>query len=278
MFSGRKMVIATMHGKEDVIAPILEKTLGVNCVVPAHFNTDELGTFTGEIERMEDPVATARKKCLLALEVENCDLAIASEGSFGAHPSLLFLPCDDEFLLLIDKKNNLEIVARELSTETNFNGSIIQNLQEFHHFARSIGFPSHHLIVRRNKEDKTAIHKGIRTWSQLDEIFAEYSLRFGPFYAETDMRAMANPSRMKVIEQATLKLVEKIHSFCPNCSAPGFSVTKAISGLPCEACNLPTRSTLSHLHCCQKCGYQSEEKFPNHKIIEDPMYCDFCNP
>ena len=40
-----KVVIATKHKKEEVIAPILEKELGVICVTPIGLDTDKLGTF-----------------------------------------------------------------------------------------------------------------------------------------------------------------------------------------------------------------------------------------
>lgn len=62
----------------------------------------------------------------MAMELANCDLAVASEGSFGPHPTIYFVHADDEFLLFIDKKNDLEIIVRELSTVTNFNGSEIK--------------------------------------------------------------------------------------------------------------------------------------------------------
>jgi hypothetical protein len=57
MFKGRKLIIATKHKKEIVIAPILEKGLGVKCFTDETFDTDRLGTFTGEIERKLDPIA-----------------------------------------------------------------------------------------------------------------------------------------------------------------------------------------------------------------------------
>ena len=82
MFNGRRLLIVTKHQKEKVIAPLLEKELGVKCMVTENFDTDVLGTFTGEIERVHDPVTTARNKCHMAMELSDCDLAIASEGSF----------------------------------------------------------------------------------------------------------------------------------------------------------------------------------------------------
>jgi hypothetical protein len=48
--------------------------------------------------------------------------------------------------------------------------------------------------------------------------------KFNNLYVETDMRAMYNPSRMTVIQNATKKLVEKINSCCPQCNIPGLEL------------------------------------------------------
>jgi hypothetical protein len=278
MFKGRRMLIATKHEKEKVIAPILEKELGVKCFIVPDLDTDELGTFTGEIERKEDPITTAKKKCLMAMELTNCDMAIASEGSFGSHPSIFFAQADDEFLFFIDKKNNLEIVSRELSLDTNFGGAVIKSNQELNEFAERVKFPSHALIVRKSNDDFIEIEKGISDWRKLIKVYNKFIKLYGSVYIETDMRAMYNPTRMKVIESATIKLVNKINSCCPNCNTPGFGVTDAKRGLPCEWCRFPTRSTLSHIYTCQKCSYVQEVMYPNQKKTEDPTYCDNCNP
>ena len=278
MFQGRNLLIATKHEKEKVIAPILEKELGVKCHVSSELDTDELGTFTGEIERKGDPISTARNKCHRAMDLMDCDLAIASEGSFGSHPTIFFAPADDEFLLLIDKKNNIEISVRELSLETNFNGSEIKTKEELQEFATKSNFPSHGLILRKSKEELEEITKGIIDEKLLNSTFFKLIKNYGTAYIETDMRAMFNPSRMKVIEKATLKLVKKIKSVCPNCKTPGFGIVDRKVGLPCNQCRFPTKSTLSYLYNCQKCNYKKEEEFPNGKQTEDPMYCDICNP
>jgi hypothetical protein len=278
MFKGRDLVIATKHAKEKVIAPIVEKELGVKCFVSLDLDTDLLGTFTGEIERKDDPISSARNKCFMAMELTNCDLAIASEGSFGPHPSLFFIPADDEILVLIDKKNGLEIIVRELNTETNFNGSDIKTEEELLAFAANANFPSHGLILRKSKDEYGHIVKGINSVEQLSKVFIELMNDFGTAFVETDMRAMYNPTRMKIIESATQKLIKKINTLCPICNMPGFGITDAKEGLPCEICNFPTRSTLSYLYTCQKCNYTKEEKYPKGKKIEDPMYCDYCNP
>lgn len=278
MFKGRNLLIATKHEKEKIIAPILEKELGVKCFLASDLDTDELGTFSGEVERKDDPITTARKKCLMAMELTNCDLAIASEGSFGTHPSIFFARADDEFLLFLDKKNDIEISARELSLETNFNGSEIKTKKELQEFAANSNFPSHGLILRKSKDDLGGIVKGITNEEQLNNTFFKLITNYGAAYIETDMRAMYNPSRMKVIEKATFKLVDKIKSVCPKCEIPGFGIVDRKEGLPCYQCHFPTRSTLSYTYTCQKCSYKKEEKHPNGKQTEDPMYCDICNP
>ena len=278
MYQGKQLLIATKHEKEQVIAPILEKELGVKCFVASNFDTDQLGTFTGEVERKDDPITTARNKCLLAMELADCDLGLASEGSFGPHPSIYFVPADDEFLIFIDKKSKLEIVVRELSLETNFNGAEIKTEKELSAFAKHAKFPSHALIIRKAKDDFSTIVKGITDSKNLLETFNQFISSNGKAYVETDMRAMFNPTRMKVIEEATQKLAAKIKCLCPKCSAPGFGITDTKSGLPCGLCNYPTRSTLSYVYLCQQCNYAEEQNFPNGKVVEDPMYCDVCNP
>lgn len=278
MFKGRNLIIATKHNKEKVIAPILEKELGVNCIVDSNLDTDILGTFTGEIERKNDPITTARKKCLLAMELSNTDLGIASEGSFGPHPSLYFVPADDEFLIFIDKKNDLEIIVRELSTNTNFNGEEIKTEKELQTFAEKSNFPSHGLILRKDKDDFTEIEKGISSFEQLYRTFTYFINKYNKAYVETDMRAMFNPTRMSVIENATKKLVEKLNMHCPSCNTPGFGITNSKPGLPCQLCNMPTNGILAYIYSCNKCSYSMEEKIKNVRTTEDPMFCDFCNP
>ena len=278
MFEGRSIVIATKHQKEQVIAPVFEKELGVNCFIVPNLDTDQLGTFTGVVERKSDPITTARNKCVVAMELSNCDLAIASEGSFGPHPNISFIPADDEFLIFIDKKNGVEIIARELSTETNFNGAIVTTQETLMEFARKVKFPSHGLILRNSRETFNGMKKGITEPAQLLAAFNHLIENFNTAYVETDMRAMYNPTRMGVIEAVAKKLVEKIKSTCPACHIPGFGITEVKQGLPCEICNYPTQSTLSYLYICQKCGFNQEEKYPKGKKTEDPMYCDMCNP
>ncbi len=278
MFTGRRLLVATKHKKEMVLSPLLEKALAVQCFTDDRLDTDLLGTFTGEVERIDDPLTTARKKIERGMELTGCDLAVASEGSFGPHPSLVFVPANDELVLFIDKKNNLEVIGRSLSAETNFSGCLVSNLDELREFARRVQFPSHALIVRESEKGTTHIIKGVSSWKQLEDRCNELFEKQGQAYVETDMRALYNPSRMKVIGKAAEQLIAKLCSHCPQCNFPGFAVTDVVAGLPCQLCEMPTRSTLSYIYRCQHCSFTKKEQFPNGKQMEDPMYCDHCNP
>jgi len=278
MFKNRKLVIATMHKKEQVLAPILESGLGVKCILPENFNSDQWGTFSGEIERTLNPVETARQKCLKAMELSGCDLGIASEGSFGPHPSLFFIQADDEFLLLIDSKNKIEIICRELSTKTNFNARTIHNEKELLDFAAMVNFPTHGLILKGLDDTINNVYKGIVDQNQLIQAFNNLKQRNSLLQVETDMRAMYNPTRMAVIEVLARKLVTKVQSTCPQCEMPGFDITDLRAGLICSLCGMPTKSTIAHISICNHCGFAKEDLYPKGKTTEDPMYCDRCNP
>jgi len=278
MFQGRKLLIATKHKKEEVIVPFFEKYLQVECFVASEFDTDLLGTFSGEIERKLDVIETLRQKCLLALKNTTFDLVIASEGSFGAHPTLFFAQADDELLMFKDIKNDIEIIARHISVETNFEGMLVNNTKAIEDFASKVKFPSHGIILKSSENNPEIITKDILSLSELIIAFKKLNKSHEFVFAETDMRAHRNPTRMQVIKQATEKLIEKIKTLCPSCQFPGFEVKQINAGLPCGFCGLKTKSTLSYTYGCAKCDFKEEKYFPLDKKIEDPMYCDYCNP
>src|SRR6478672_8816516 len=168
-FTNRVAVLATMHHKEKVIAPILELELGLKVIVPANLNTDRFGTFTREQPRPDSQLETARRKAKQALSLTGGTLAIASEGAFGPHPQIPWLPCDREIILLLDQQQQVEIVGQILTTETNFASQTITNYSEAQTFAAKVGFPTHGLIVMSDREvqNASAIFKGIRTEASL---------------------------------------------------------------------------------------------------------------
>lgn len=281
LFADRVAVLATMHRKEKVIAPVLERELGVKIIVPP-FDTDRFGTFTRDQERTGTQLEAARLKAEMVLELTGATIAIASEGMFAPHPGFPAIPCNRELVLLLDKVNGLEIVGEEFSLETNYSHKQVSSYQEAIEFAEKIGFPEHGLVVMVNQDAKKPdqIFKGITSDRELLEAItaALAQSKTGTVHLETDMRAMYNPTRMKVIEKATLQLVELIHSACPQCSMPGFSLVQRMPGLPCELCGLPTALTHLAIHQCQKCGFSQQIPFPDGIEVADPAQCGYCNP
>jgi len=276
MFKGRKMVIATKHGKQAVLAAPFREELGIIPIVSKLFNTDAFGTFTGEIERKSDPLATAREKCRAAMDLTGCSLALASEGSFGPHPQVWMGSCNEELLLFKDLENDLEISYSALSVHTNFSGRKVKDQQELTRFAIAAKFPSHALIL--SKPDSRSFVKGIQSWEELYHYFKHLKEQTEEVFVQTDMRAMHNPTRMQFIGQVAQKLLHKIKTACPKCATPGFGMVGVRRGLPCNNCNEPTDSVIAHVLECLRCHYSEEILYPEGKRFEDPQYCNQCNP
>ncbi len=280
-FAGRVAVLGTKHQKERVIAPILAQAR-VEVQVPKDFDTDVLGTFSREIPRCQGPLDTARQKARLALEHTNETLGIASEGSFGPHPQMPMLPCDRELVLLIDTEHGLELVGETLSLETNFAHQTVTGLEEAQQFAQKVGFPEHALIVmpQAQPEPTQTIWKGIQTVSEL-EIAIDQAKQDSPnqtVHLETDMRAMFNPTRQKIIAQATEDLLRAMLSPCPNCQFPGFTLKELQPGLSCRCCGLPTLLPRLGIYRCDHCQFSQSRFDPQGLEAADPSQCSFCNP
>lgn len=165
-----------------------------------------------------------------------------------------------------------------VSLNTKFSSIQINTQTNLEEFLVQVQFPSHGIIVRRNENDLSHIEKVIHDKNKLKEVIQQFLQSYGTCFLETDMRAMHNPTRMKVIEEVTEKLIVKMKQSCPKCQAPGFSVTDVVRGLICSDCFRPTQSINSLIYSCQKCHFTHLETNPDNKIMEDPKYCDFCNP
>lgn len=93
LFYNRKALLVTKHNKEKVILPLLKEALGLDIEIAAKVDTDQFGTFTGEVERPDTQRNTAKLKIFKAFELyPETEIAIASEGAFYLHPDCLFIP------------------------------------------------------------------------------------------------------------------------------------------------------------------------------------------
>lgn len=278
---GRPAVIATMHGKERAMAPLLQRGLGLRVALAKGLDTDAFGTFTRDIARPGSPRETARAKIDAAFALlPDCPIGIASEGSFGPHPQLPFCAIDREIVLLRDRENAIELIGQFATPDTNFSHLAVIDVASAMAFAEHIGFPDHGVIVMgcRNGDPAPdlALVKDCATKGALATVLARVIGECRAAWIETDMRAHRNPRRMRAIKQATLDLVIRARSRCPACGQPGFGIIDRVPGLACSACGTPTRLARAELLGCQGCEQQSERPVP--LAAADPAHCDACNP
>jgi len=279
--AGKRAVIATMHGKERVIGPLLRSALQLQVEVAKGLDTDRFGTFTREIERAGSQLDAARAKIAAAFERHpDAPVAIASEGSFGPHPSLPFVALGREIVVLRDRETGLELIGHHADMATNFQHAQVTDVSAALAFAAEIGFPAHGFIVLACVDGVPAparfVRKAIETADDLAVAVTEAFSLGSAVHVETDMRAHRNPTRMRAIKRATLDLVRRWRSPCPICARPGFAMTERLSGLPCADCGAPTIAGRADVWSCEGCGYRDER--PVAAVDADPGLCRACNP
>lgn len=281
MFRAARAILGTKHDKQRALAPVLGEALGLVVDVAPGLDTDRLGTFTRERPRRGTALEAARAKALLALECDpHAEFGLASEGSFGPHPMVPWVPGGRELVLLVRRDGGLELVGEDITFETNFAHQVVRDLAAARAFAGRVGFPAHGLVVIP-APDGVAGTVGIEKDLEGDALFervAAILAEVGAVHLETDMRAHRNPTRMASIRRAAEDLAARARSTCPRCERPGFWVAERLPGLPCEACGLPTRIVRAEVHACAGCGH-GEERPPRHgRTAASAGECDHCNP
>lgn len=273
--------MATLHGKESVIGPPLVKALALDGHRAIQgVDTDRFGAFSGEVQRTLDPLSAAIAKAKHGAEVSGMDLVIASEGSFGPYPPSPFLSCDEEILVLLDTRDDSTYHFRHLSLTTAFGGEQCSSVGSVERAAERLKFPSHGLVLRPTEKWSVGDHveKGIQDIGRLRAVAAAFLASHGGVWVETDMRAMMNPTRMNVIGETAERFASELASTCPACSSFFFRITGADPGLPCELCGWPTESIRRYNRTCATCGFTQVEPRPDGKRVEQPQFCQHCNP
>lgn len=266
--AGRLVAFPTRHGKTAVIAPVLERALGLRVVEVTSVDTDRFGTFTGEVPRPGGPLAAARRKLAAAFEaMPEADLALASEGSFGPHPAVPFVAGGVELLLLGSRDGSLELEGLDVTAETNFGHRDARSLDEGLAAAQGFGFPAHGVIV--------GTEKGLATDTAL-RVALERALARGPARVETDMRAHLNPTRQRALARAAEALATAALSRCPRCAWPGFVVRERVPGARCTDCGAPTERSRAERRTCRACAHAVETPLGDGTV--GPAACPRCNP
>ncbi|MFN9923386.1 MAG: DUF6671 family protein [Cyanobacteriota bacterium] len=259
-YEAARVALATRHGKERVIGRALRHGLGAELIHRPELDTDQLGSFCGTVARRGSTREACLAKADLALRDADTDLAIASEGSFGPHPALPFLPVGQECMVFLDASRGLTISEELLAPRTNF---------AHRWLACSVATaPSRHgLIVRSaaapgfaDDGGQALLRKGIRSVDALVAAVREAAAVAvdGRVLLETDMRAHCNPTRMAAIRQLSFLLVRRLSSLCPSCGAPGWAVVDSEPGLRASA--------------------GAATAGPDGLTRADPGHCPACNP
>lgn len=277
-YKNREVALLTQHGKESVLVPTLKESIGCIVTKVEGYDTDLLGTFTRDIPRAGTQIEAARKKARIGMELARLPLGIASEGSFGPDPFTGMLPWNVEILIWIDNEYGIEISA-VAQGKTNLANALVTSWKEAEAFAKTTGFPQHHLMVRPEGENDPRIRKGI---AELTDLKAAFTWAFeqsqnNKAFIETDMRAHANPTRMNNVRIAAEELAKKLSSNCPVCGVPGFWIVERLPGLKCKRCGSPTHETRAEVYGCCKCTHQVTIERTD-KEHADPGHCDSCNP
>ena len=77
-YAERRVALLTQHGKEGVIASVLDTALGCRVERVSGFDTDALGTFTRDIPRAGTQIEAARKKARVGMELSGLPLGLVN--------------------------------------------------------------------------------------------------------------------------------------------------------------------------------------------------------
>jgi hypothetical protein len=276
--AGERIALLTQHGKEGVIAPRFRAAFDARVERVAGFDTDRLGTFTRDVARAGSQLDAARTKARLGMQLSGLPRGLASEGAFGPDPMAGLIPWDVELLIYVDDVRQIEVAAWVSAAARHHHGTV-ESVDDLERFAARAGFPDHQLVVRPGDAHDARVRKGLATHDDLHEAYrwARALSGGGAVFVESDLRAHANPTRMRTIAAATDQLVARLRSPCPTCGTPGFWLAERIPGLPCAACGAPTRQPKADRYACLQCLCIEVRSAPA-ATHASPAHCDLCNP
>lgn len=280
-YSGLHAVLATMHGKEAAIAPVLQSRLGLTIRTAPHLDTDALGTFTGEIPRAGTIREAAVAKARLGMEATGLPIGLASEGSYGPHPHIPCVPGGVELMVMVDDTRGIVVAEHLIDDAPTFAHIFAKDGDDITPFLARIGCPDHALVVKPAEGNGDGpIIKGVSTEDELDLAIASCRVNSsdGRALVQTDMRAHMNPARMATLVRLASALAERLSSLCPACDAPGYGQVDVEAGLPCEWCGAPSVMVRHRVLGCVACAHRENRPRADGKTHAGPGHCPQCNP
>lgn len=273
-YTARAITFATMHGKELLAHDAFQNTLGATVTAATGLDTDQFGTFAGDIPRTLNPREAARAKARLGMHIAGTTLGLASEGTFTSEFGLVVK--NTELLIFMDDTLGLDLVEGSVTTSPVPGGRRIASAREALTFASAIGFPGQGVILQSTKNDRTTAHKNITQLEVLGDTAEALLKQHHSLVILPDYRAHRAPSRAAAIRSLCEKMARRLVTECPRCTAPGFGQITVEPGLPCSYCGSATRVIAADINGCGRCTHQT--RTPRIQSHADPGSCDRCNP
>jgi hypothetical protein len=254
------------------VAPVLARGLDIEVVATSAYDTDRLGTFSGEVERTLSPLACARRKAELGVLLTGLPYGIGSEGTFGAGPLGGLGSWNVELLVWLDPAQDLLIAGRAQGPSGARDGSFDEAAAAEPFLAETP--QGQGLILRCGNY----LAKGLADAAAVRAAMAECGAGSAgrPFSLTWDLRAHQAPQRRQLILAAADDLLQRLSLLCPQCGRPDFAPDHVETGLPCRDCGMPTQEILRREARCAGCGHTKSH--PASQAAADPMYCPGCNP
>lgn len=277
-YLGARFGLASQHHKGRLFAPAFEDRLKAN-VVEICIDTDQFGTFSGDIPRTLSPEGAAIAKAQAGLEVSGLRFGLASEGTFGPDPLIPFVTSNIEIAVLVDLERNIVVVERARDIAPVHARTVVRPQEISTDFLARADFPRHALIVRAEDEHISTLRKGISDATVLEQAIKEASSvsPSGRAIVENDLRAHCSPTRQVVIIEAAARLAIRLASTCPSCGCPGWGVIDRERELPCETCgSTDTNSVSADVLGCPLCSHRQAQA--RRERFADKGTCNVCNP
>lgn len=274
-YNSRLVVMPTKHEKAKLVSQPFKEILAMT-VQEVLVDTDVLGTFSGEIERVGTRLETAVQKAKLGIQVTGNPYAVGSEGSVGPDPLLVFVNANIETMVFIDEELGIQVHENFKSNEiTAFKTTTLN--KDLGVFLQKADFPNHAIIVKPHVG--LGALKGIRDLHTLENAIREAQDQSsdGEAIIESDLRAMSSPSRQKNISKAAMKLAQRLSQICPECLVPGWGLKDLIRGVECSECGeISEEAVQQEIMGCVKCEFTLLGAVINTTL--DPSRCMRCNP
>ena len=259
--------------------------LGARLVVPDDLDTDQFGTFCGEVVRTGSALDAARAKARLGMGTAGLRYGLASEASYRSLPGL-GLPGHEELLLFVDDVRGIEVLESHRGAVAFMNGYPVSTAADLPASVIA-ALPGQALIVRpsaggdRVGHSRGDLGRGIKGINDIHVLHTAVAAVAGAAadglaLVEPDLRAHHNPGRRQVLTGLARRLAHRLATPCPSCGSPGYGRVGVVSGLPCRTCSAPTELPMHEEHACAACPHRSTAHRPQRWA--DAGHCPVCNP